>query len=133
MSEASRVVLVTGASSGIGEAVARRAAARGDHVVLLARGREALERVAADCDALGAASTLVTPADVSDDAQLGAAVASGLAALIFFQAAVADAAAPGSGPTPRGSTAGSGGARPPATGHSAPEHPATDIRSGPGR
>ena len=80
MSEASRVVLVPGASSGIGEAVARRAAARGDHVVLLARGREALERVAADCDALGAASTLVTPADVSDDAQLGAAVASGLAA-----------------------------------------------------
>lgn len=78
MSDATRVVMVTGASSGIGEAVARRAAARGDHVVLLARGREALERVAEDCDALGAASTLVTPADISDDAQLGAAVASAL-------------------------------------------------------
>lgn len=72
---APRVVLVTGASSGIGEAVARQAAARGDHVVLLARGREALERVAADCDRLGAASTLVTPADVSDDTQVGRAVA----------------------------------------------------------
>lgn len=72
---AARVVLVTGASSGIGEAVARQAAARGDHVVLLARGREALERVAADCDRLGAASTLVTPADVSDDTQVGHAVA----------------------------------------------------------
>jgi NAD(P)-dependent dehydrogenase (short-subunit alcohol dehydrogenase family) len=72
---ASRVVLVTGASSGIGEAVARRAATRGDHLVLLARGREALERVAADCDRLGAASTLVTPADVSDDTEVGQAVA----------------------------------------------------------
>ncbi len=72
---APRVVLVTGASSGIGEAVARQAAARGDHVVLLARGREALDRVAADCERLGAASALVTPADVSDDAQVGLAVA----------------------------------------------------------
>jgi NAD(P)-dependent dehydrogenase (short-subunit alcohol dehydrogenase family) len=72
---ASRVVLVTGASSGIGEAVARRAASRGDHLVLLARGREALERVAADCDRLGAASTLVTTADVSDDTEVGQAVA----------------------------------------------------------
>ena len=72
---ASRVVLVTGASSGIGEAVARRAAARGDHLVLVARGREALQRVAADCDVLGAASTLVTTADVSDDTEVGQAVA----------------------------------------------------------
>ncbi|WP_165807190.1 SDR family NAD(P)-dependent oxidoreductase [Nocardioides currus] len=70
-----RVVLVTGASSGIGEATSRAAASRGDHVVLLARGRESLERVAADCDALGAASTLVVPADVSDDAAVSEAVA----------------------------------------------------------
>jgi NAD(P)-dependent dehydrogenase (short-subunit alcohol dehydrogenase family) len=74
-----RVVLVTGASSGIGEAVCRAAAARGDHVVLLARGRDALERVAAHCDRLGAASTLVTPADVGDDAQVAAAVAAAVA------------------------------------------------------
>lgn len=79
MSPAPRVVLVTGASSGIGEAVARRAAARGDHVVLLARGRPALERVGAHCDRLGAASTLVTPADIGDDAQTAAAVAAAMA------------------------------------------------------
>lgn len=69
-----RVVLVTGASSGIGEAAAHRVARRGDHVVLLARGREALERVARDCDALGAASTTVTPADISRDDEVEAAV-----------------------------------------------------------
>lgn len=70
-----RVVLVTGASSGIGEAVAHRVARRGDHLVLLARGREALERVARDCESLGAASVAVEPTDVGDDAQVAAAVA----------------------------------------------------------
>lgn len=74
-----RVVLITGASSGIGEAVARRAARRGDHVVLLARGRDALDRVSADCAGLGAASTLVTPADVGDDAAVAAAVSAAVA------------------------------------------------------
>ena len=74
-----RVVLVTGASSGIGEAIVHRAAARGDHVVLLARGRRSLERVAAECDRLGAASTLVTPADVSKDGEVAEAVATALA------------------------------------------------------
>lgn len=69
-----RVILVTGASSGIGEATARAAAARGDHVVLLARGQDSLLRVAAECDALGAASTLVTAADISDDSAVEAAI-----------------------------------------------------------
>ena len=69
-----RVVLVTGASSGIGEATALAAARRGDHVVLLARGPDSLARVAAQCDQLGAASTLVTPADLGDDGQVEAAV-----------------------------------------------------------
>ena len=62
-----RVLLVTGASSGIGRAVARQAAARGDHVVLVARDRSELEVVAGQCDRIGAASTLVLPADIGDD------------------------------------------------------------------
>ena len=79
MSARPLVVLVTGASSGIGEAIARRAAGRGQHVVLLARGREALERVASDCTRLGAASTLIAPADVGVDAEVHAAVSAAVA------------------------------------------------------
>ncbi|MCW2834243.1 MAG: hypothetical protein JWN68_2196 [Nocardioides sp.] len=74
MPHTSQVVLVTGASSGIGEATARLAAARGDHLVLLARGEEALSRVAADCEALGAASVLVCPTDVGIDEEVDDAV-----------------------------------------------------------
>ena len=74
-----RVVLVTGASSGIGEATARLAAVRGDHVVLLARGADSLERVAVDCATLGAASTLVVPTDMADDSQVAAAVSAAVA------------------------------------------------------
>ncbi|MFE6509163.1 SDR family NAD(P)-dependent oxidoreductase [Nocardioides sp. NPDC057767] len=62
------ITLVTGASSGIGLAVARLAATRGDHLVLVARGRESLDAAARGCVRLGAASTMVLPLDVGDDA-----------------------------------------------------------------
>lgn len=74
-----RVVLVTGASSGIGEATVRLAAGRGDHIVLTARGPDSLDRVAADCDALGAASTLALAADVADDDAVARVVAEAMA------------------------------------------------------
>lgn len=65
-----RVLLVTGASSGIGRAVALQSAAAGDHLVLVARAVSSLEAVADECDQAGAASTTVLPADVGDDAEV---------------------------------------------------------------
>ncbi len=69
------VVLVTGATSGIGEATALRAGAEGHHLVLVARREEKLQEVAGRCDEAGAASTLVVPADLSDDDAVAAMVA----------------------------------------------------------
>ncbi|MBA3780376.1 SDR family NAD(P)-dependent oxidoreductase [Nocardioides sp. InS609-2] len=69
-----QVVLVTGASSGIGRAAALRAAARGDHVVLVARGRTALEDTARECREVGAATAEVMSADVGDDAAVARVV-----------------------------------------------------------
>lgn len=63
-----RVVLVTGASSGIGRAAALQAASRGDHVGLVARGKHALGATARECREAGAASATVLVADVGDDA-----------------------------------------------------------------
>ncbi|WP_139983923.1 SDR family NAD(P)-dependent oxidoreductase [Nocardioides litoris] len=61
------VVVVTGASSGIGEATALRAASESHHLVLVARRREVLEEVAERCWQAGAASVTVEAADVGDD------------------------------------------------------------------
>jgi NAD(P)-dependent dehydrogenase (short-subunit alcohol dehydrogenase family) len=69
-----RVLLVTGASSGIGRAAARQAAARGDHLVLAARDERTLKETAVECDAAGAASTLVVPTDVGYDDAVAACV-----------------------------------------------------------
>jgi len=61
-----RTIVVTGASSGIGRAVAHRLAARADRLVLVSRSRESLEVVAGECRARGAADVVLEPADVAD-------------------------------------------------------------------
>ena len=66
MTTADRVVLVTGASSGIGRATAQRLARRGDHLILMSRALEPLRETASECKDAGAVSVMVVPADVSD-------------------------------------------------------------------
>lgn len=62
MDDPSKLALITGASSGIGAAAARRLAAEGYRVILVGRRRDALDEVAAD---IGIAA-VVEPCDASD-------------------------------------------------------------------
>ncbi|HEU5036587.1 MAG TPA: SDR family oxidoreductase [Nocardioides sp.] len=62
-----RVVVVTGASGGIGRATARAFAAQGDHVALLARGERGLEHAAEEVRAHGVRA-LTVPVDMADPA-----------------------------------------------------------------
>ena len=62
---AGKVVVVTGASAGLGRAIAHAFAERGAKVALLARNPEALKSAAAECRAMGG-EALAVPTDVSD-------------------------------------------------------------------
>ncbi|CAN6278647.1 unnamed protein product [Urochloa humidicola] len=69
-----KVVLITGASSGIGEELAYQYAKKGACLSLVARRKQALEGVAAAARERGAPDVLVVPADVSDPEQSRRAV-----------------------------------------------------------
>ncbi|MGH9470864.1 MAG: SDR family oxidoreductase [Terriglobia bacterium] len=64
MAKEPEVVVITGASAGVGRATAKAFAERGAHVGLLARGTEGLDSAKRDVEALGGAA-LALPADVA--------------------------------------------------------------------
>ena len=69
------VVVITGASGGIGRAAARKFAADGANVALLARGRKGLEGAAREVEQVGG-KALVLPIDVAEYDQVEAAASS---------------------------------------------------------
>ncbi|WP_410655466.1 SDR family oxidoreductase [Amycolatopsis sp. lyj-112] len=89
---AGRVAVVTGASSGIGEATARRLAASGAAVAIVARRADRLETLAKEIEQ-GGGTALVLAADVADAAAMRAAAVEveaklGRADLLFNNAGV---------------------------------------------
>lgn len=73
------MVVITGASSGIGRETARRYARRGARLVLASRGASALETVAAECRDAGS-EAIAVPTDVTDEAAMEALAATAVAA-----------------------------------------------------
>jgi short-subunit dehydrogenase len=66
-----KIIWITGASSGIGEALAKAFAAQGAKLVLSARRKEELERVKKECK-LDDSHCLILPLDLSDTASIDA-------------------------------------------------------------
>jgi NAD(P)-dependent dehydrogenase (short-subunit alcohol dehydrogenase family) len=66
------IVVITGASAGVGRAIARAFAKRGAHIGLVARGHEGLEGARQDVERAGG-KALVIPTDVSNPDQVEAA------------------------------------------------------------
>ncbi|HET6169362.1 MAG TPA: SDR family NAD(P)-dependent oxidoreductase, partial [Terracidiphilus sp.] len=65
MNSEPRIVVITGASAGLGRAIAHGFARRGARLALLARNPEALEAAVAECRELGG-EAIAIPTDVSD-------------------------------------------------------------------
>ncbi len=86
-----RTAWITGASRGIGEALALELARRGWSLVLTARNAERLEHVASRCRQSGAPSAVVMPGDVTDSARMGDIVRETQRAGVYIDVAVLNA------------------------------------------
>jgi short chain dehydrogenase len=67
------VVVITGGTAGVGRATARRFAASGANIAILARGQDGLDAAARELPRLGARDVLAISCDVADAAQVFAA------------------------------------------------------------
>lgn len=63
-----KIIWVTGASSGIGRAICLQLASYGSHLIVSARNRDALQELALELRARGAASVHIVPVDLSEGA-----------------------------------------------------------------
>lgn len=66
-----KVVVVTGASSGIGRSIVLESAGRGATVILIARRKERMEEIAAEARELSGADAYVYPTDMSRADEIG--------------------------------------------------------------
>src|SRR3974390_3518699 len=87
----SKSILITGASSGIGEELALQLAAAGAHLTLTARRRELLDALAQKISAAGHETPLVVSADVTRDGDLEHAVSESLRAFNKLDIVIANA------------------------------------------
>lgn len=90
---AGKVILITGATSGMGWATAERVAGEGAKLVLVARGREVGEALVADIRAAGG-EAVFAPADVTVEAEVAEAVGLALSRYGRLDGAFNNAGAP---------------------------------------
>lgn len=88
---AGRTAIITGASQGLGEAIARAYVAMDANVVLCARGKERLAKIASELSGQRRGQVVALTADVADDQQISAVVERTLTEFGHFEVLVNNA------------------------------------------
>jgi 3-oxoacyl-[acyl-carrier protein] reductase len=93
-----KVALVAASSKGLGRAVAEELAAEGAHLVMCARGKETLDRTAADIRQKAGVKVVAIAADVSNPADAARVIAAALGEFAKVDILVTNSGGPPSGP-----------------------------------